>query len=43
MLCKTTEQDTTTYLSVVNEDKEGRVVASFSAPTSVILFCDKLQ
>lgn len=43
MLYQTTQQDTTTYLSVVNEDKEGRAVASFSAPTSVILFCDKLQ
>lgn len=42
MLYKTTQQDITTYLSVFNEDKKGRAVASFSAPTSVILFCDKL-
>lgn len=43
MLHKAVEEETTSYLSVFNEDKEGRAVASFSAPTSVILFCDKLQ
>jgi len=43
MLYETTEQGTPTYLSVFNEYNEGRAVANFSAPTSVILFCDKLQ
>lgn len=43
MLYKTAEQDINTHLSVFKDDKEGRAVASFSAPTSVILFCDKLQ